>query len=119
MQSMRTQNLIDNLVLDIQNPFHLNYWDLQTQYCFHGRGGTKISLNNYIYRVPRRIALMMNAAKEHYDDYDEVLENLNTIRSAPLFFRNPFSRHTRSVTTNELYKSDDLECHVIRKGCQI
>lgn len=99
--------------LNKNNPDHLNHWEARTEHCWHGFGGTPITVKEGTYRVPARIYKMMNVIQTDHLSTAHFLADFHQARKSAswnLFFSISCIAETyRGVGAEKLYNADDID----------
>ncbi|WP_454785197.1 hypothetical protein [Legionella sp. WA2024007413] len=102
--------LKEKLKLDAQNPEHLKYWQEKVL----ADGGTKIQYGDLTYKVPMRIAKMMQlntGSFSSYKDFKDEIDRIRTVHGFALFsiFTGIKNKLVRDKTTQILYEAENIE----------
>jgi hypothetical protein len=108
-----SDEIIGNLKIDKNNVTHLQFWHDQTDHGCHGCGGVEVihQTTGQSFRVPTRVAKMMDIASEvnDYPTHTDFIMALNQARSKrPHWWNNPLSWTTRTQNTKTLYEANTV-----------
>jgi hypothetical protein len=110
---IKIDRLKAQLKINSSNEENLAYWQNKTTQ-IKGFGGTKMSLNNKKYRVPDRVARIMNLETNSFDSYEGFKNAVDEVRYASSnnnssFFAKAKNKVTRNPATKTFYETKDLE----------
>ncbi|WP_454780563.1 hypothetical protein [Legionella sp. WA2022007384] len=110
LENNKIDILKEKLKLDPQNPEHLNYWQEKVSV----DGGTTVQYEDTSYKVPMRIAQMMQLKVDTFSSYQDFKDEIDKIRkpqTRALFslFSGIKSKFVRDKATQILYEAENIE----------
>lgn len=106
LDGLRKQELIRNLKIT-NSKADLAFWQALVNPGHYQRGGEPILCSDKtLYRVPDRVATMINAAKLHKGSYPMFRELINVLRTTSPLFSNPFASYYRTPVLTGIYDFD-------------